>query len=252
MKIYDCHCHLTLPEIEKDLSNLLKIINDKNILLSICSVKPSDASALKEIKKKNKQHLINIGLHPWWIDENTNIHEQVKSIIENLEYFDGLGEIGLDFLKSKNTKNKQIEFLETILENVSIKDKVAVFHCVKAHSELLKISKNHKKKIIHGYYQSKQLAKNYLDEGFYFSLGPQFLSSNKDDLISYIPIDRMLIETDSPAKLNDSSSEYGFPYRSPLFIEEVYSYFSKVLKLDIHELQQSVSENMSRLYIKKG
>lgn len=248
--MWDTHCHLTIEPAMGLSEKILRLSRERSIKLSVCAVELNDYIALKEMKLVYPENIYHLGLHPWAITNDTNIEEASSLIVSELSHFDGLGEIGLDFLRGNNTRAKQMAFLEELVKNLKYNSKPLVYHCVKAHSELLSLDHTSAKSIIHGFYGSAELAKRYLDKGFYFSLGHLYLNSKKDELLRYIPLDRMLVETDSPSSLYKSphNSELGF--RSPLDIESIYSYFCKVLDITKDELILNVNKNMKHLYEK--
>ena len=248
--MWDAHCHLTIKPAVEFADRLLETSREKSIKLSICSVNLEDHKLLSQFRKDYKENLYHIGLHPWSIREDEDIRGACRSILKNLDSFDGVGEVGLDFLKYKNTRNIQIEFLRELLFGLKKQDKPMVYHCVKAHNELLAMDFTASCNIIHGFYGSIELARRYLDLGFYFSLGHLYLNSKRDDVVKYIPIDKLLVETDSPSQLNSSQSNSVFPFRSPLDIEKTYDYFSSLRGMDKEELVLQVNENMRSIYKK--
>jgi len=248
--MWDSHCHLTIEPALEYSAQILKLSRDRAIKLSVCAVELDDYIALKSFKQSYPENIYHIGLHPWAIKEDTNIVEATKLIIEELGHFDGVGEVGLDFLKSKSTKNLQISFLEKLLFELKASSKPVVYHCVKAHNELLSLDLVDSYNIIHGFYGSLELAKRYLDRGFYFSLGHLYLNSKKDDLLGYIPIDRMLLETDSPSHLYKEQTSSALPFRSPMDIDSIYRYFSSVMNISKEELILELNKNMNLLYKK--
>ena len=248
--MWDSHCHLTIEPAASHSEQILKLSREKAIQLSVCAVELDDYISLKKIKMAYPENIYHIGLHPWAIKEETNVVETTKLIVEELSYFDGVGEVGLDFLKSKSTKDKQIAFLEELLSKLKTSSKPVVYHCVKAHNELLSLDLGDSYNIIHGFYAGLELAKRYLDRGFYFSLGHLYLNSKKDELLRYIPPDRMLLETDSPSSIYNGHSSSVLPFRSPMDIDSIYSYFSSVMDISKEELILQLNKNMNILYKK--
>ncbi len=248
--MWDTHCHLTIEPALGYSEQILKLSREKAINLSVCAVELDDYLPLKEFQKAYPENIYHIGLHPWAIKEDINIDKATKLIMEELRYFDGVGEVGLDFLKGKLTKDKQIAFLEELLYKLKASSKPVVYHCVKAHNELLSLDLGNCYNIIHGFYGSLELARSYLDRGFYFSLGHLYLNSKKDELLRYIPLDRMLIETDSPSSFYKGHSSSVLPFRSPMDIDSIYSYFSSVIAISKEDLILQVNKNMNILYKK--
>lgn len=117
-----------------------------------------------------------------------------------------MGEVGLDFAdKHIESKEKQIEVFTKICEMLkSSKSKVISIHAVKSVTEVMDIieksgiAKNNTI-IMHWFSGSSDELKRALDAGYYFSVGPKMLSTNKGhEYIRQIPEGRMFIETDLP------------------------------------------------------
>ncbi len=164
----------------------------------------NDNELIEVVSKHFDNHLslddnyFTIGRHPWWSKEllTTENKEQFINILNSKNCL-GIGEIGLDKLKGVSL-SKQIKIFTEVLDIASQYDKSVIIHCVKSYDRLLNIKKefpNIKKWCIHGYARNTQLAKQLLDNGFYLSIGLNN-SFKYDELIKYIPIERLFLETD--------------------------------------------------------
>lgn len=139
------------------------------------------------------------GLHPWNIE--INHIEWYLSIVERIARHSlcvAIGECGLDY---KNPHNKAIqrEVFEQQLKITTRFRLPVIIHCVRAYHDLLHIRKYMDPDvpwILHGFRQNIQLARQCLDAGMFISLGAYVLSGKYDALISFLPSDRLFIETD--------------------------------------------------------
>ena len=117
-----------------------------------------------------------------------------------------MGEVGLDFAdKHIESKDKQIEVFTKICKMLKeAKGKVISIHAVKSATEVMDIiEKNAIAKdntiIMHWFSGSSDELRRAIDSGYYFSVGPKMLATNKGhEYIRQIPEERMFIETDLP------------------------------------------------------
>lgn len=146
---------------------------------------------------------VALGLHPQLVSERYNELPLVEKYIENAAY---IGEIGLDYNRQfYSSKNKQIDVFENIIKWCSSKGgKVISIHSVFADKNVLDIlekydcTKNNKC-ILHWFSGSLSQLHRAVKMGCYFSINEMMTQSiNGRKLISNIPIDKVLIESDAP------------------------------------------------------
>ena len=101
---------------------------------------------------------------------------------------------------------------------------------------------------MHSFNQSKEMLKKYLDLNMYFGIsGPVTFknAANLKELVKYIPMDRLLIETDSPYLTP-------VPYRgkrnSPSYVKYVAQELSQLKEIDFDELCNTTFQNAKRLF----
>jgi len=202
----DSHCHLDHEPLMGDLPNVIKRSKAVGIekLLTI-STSLESFSRIKEIIIKDDMIYGTIGVHPHECNGDIitsdiivkNLNEQPKII--------GIGETGLDFFYNNSKKNKQIEsFIEHI--KASIKTNVPlIIHSRDAEDETFKILNDYKDKnlkiLMHCFTGTKKFAEKLIKLNAHFSASGIITfknSSELQDTFSFLPLDRILIETDSP------------------------------------------------------
>ncbi len=137
------------------------------------------------------------GTHPWYLDK-TDLEGLERLLIDDKE--GNVGEIGLD---SKHGKlEDQIQPFVSQLELAEKYGRAANIHMVGCEEEMLKIlRKHHVKCILHSFSGPESYIKPFAECGCYFSISPRIHKKSDEkvrSLISKIPEDRLLIETDSP------------------------------------------------------
>ncbi len=150
---------------------------------------------------ENKYPYFSIGIHPWYIEENT-IKGDLSIIESHLQDKNclAIGECGLD-KKIEVSFQLQVEVLEAQLLLAQKYHKPVIIHCVAAFSELILSKKRLKVDvpiIIHGFSKNAATAKQLIDHGFYLSFGKSFLFNPKmTDVMLSVPESRIFLETDA-------------------------------------------------------
>lgn len=198
--IYDLHCHLDLMPSMIEFAQ-----NAKKSNINILAVTTTPKAYEKEIDYFHLYENIKValGLHPQLVSERYNELPLVEKYIENAAY---IGEIGLDYNRQfYSSKSKQIDVFENIIKWCSSKGgKVISIHSIHADKNVLDIlekydcTKNNKC-ILHWFSGSLSQLHRAVKMGCYFSINEMMTQSlNGRKLISNIPIDKVLIESDAP------------------------------------------------------
>jgi TatD DNase family protein len=249
----DSHCHLDHEPLLSDLSNVIQRSKDVGIekLLTI-STSFESFSRVKELINRDEMIYGTIGIHPH--ESSTNIITS-KQIIENLNQnpkIIGIGETGLDFYYNNSEKDKQIlsfkEHIEASIEtNVPL-----IIHSRDAEKETFEILndyKNEKLKILmHCFTGSKEFAEKLMNLNSYFSASGIITFKNSLDLqetFEYIPIDKILIETDSPflAPVPKRGKK-----NEPSFIDFTATKLAEIKNISKQELITKTTNNFNKLF----
>jgi TatD DNase family protein len=202
----DSHCHL---DYEPLLSNLDKVIQrSKDIgiqkILTICTTLDSFIK-IKDIVNKDEIIFGTYGIHPHEVKNNKVDKNTIINEVTNNKKIIGIGETGLDFFYNHSEKTDQIKSFEVHIE-AALKLKIPlIIHSRNAEKEMLDVFNNYKnenlKILMHCYTGSKNFAKKLLAFNAYFSASGIITFKNSKELqetFKLIPLDKLLIETDSP------------------------------------------------------
>lgn len=140
-----------------------------------------------------------IGFHPWEIRAET-IDETMEYIAKHLPACVALGEVGLDY-KAKVKKIAQREILSRLLEIAYRCGKPAVLHCRFSHERTLELVQESglERAVFHWYSGSMEILRRILHHGHSISVTPALAYSPlHQEAGRYAPLERVLIETDSP------------------------------------------------------
>lgn len=237
--IIDTHCHIDLyPTPEKVLQECI----DTNMMVISMTNLPSHFEMGYPHFRNLKKIRLALGMHPLYAE----IHKKEFGLfLKNLPKTSYIGEIGLDFSKEGYaTKNIQIESFTKILETISGKKKILSIHSRGAEKEVLELLKmyNIKSAIFHWYSGSLKLIDKIVNEGYYFSINPAMIKSEKGrKIIEKIPITNLLTETDGPfTNINGNILR-------PIDVINVNNYFSIAWGKTIFDVEKIISLNFRKL-----
>jgi len=223
MNIIDTHAHLDhIENIDQALANADDAGVEAVVTMSIDSESCRKNLEIKKAHDKPRIYLA-FGMHP--SDANRDrLTECVELIRQHRDELTAVGEIGLDFWykwvrKDKEKKDEQRAIFRALLELACELDLPAVIHTRGTWRECYETAKGVgiKKAEFHWYSGPLDVLKDILDSGYYVSASPSLAYSPQSrEAISYAPIDRTMIETDSPVFYRtadikeDKNSQEGF------------------------------------------
>jgi TatD DNase family protein len=212
MGFSDSHCHMDGYQPQR-LAEVLEQAKSKQVDIMVAVGMSLDSSE-EVIKLANSNHEIvaAVGIHPW---NAMPVTADVRNGLGQLARREGvvaLGEIGLDFARSPETREVQKELLEYEL-SLAIDTGLPVnIHCREAHQDMMallgKKVGSGLKGIAHGFSGDLAALKDWLDLDFYISIGRTVLMDEMTALrtaVPQIPLDRLLTETDSTPRREGAS-----------------------------------------------
>lgn len=149
-----------------------------------------------------------IGLHPEEVKADwRNQLAQMKPMLDDSNHpFIAIGEVGLDYYWSREFEAEQLQAFEEQVEWAAEYDLPLMIHCRKAQNEMVHILKRHEKElarggVFHCFTGNEKEAEQLLQfDNFVLGIGGvlTFKKSHLPEVLAGIPIDRIVIETDSP------------------------------------------------------
>lgn len=236
--IIDTHCHIDM------YPNPIQVLNECEkrgvTVISMTSLPSHFELGYNHFigKKKVRQAL---GFHPLIIkDYDTTEILKFEKLINKTSY---IGEIGLDFSREGiRTKDFQIQVFNKILGIIKNNNtrKILSLHSRGAEKEVLNYLIEYKIKnaIFHWYSGNIGVIESILTAGYYFSINTAMIKSKKGaDMISRIPLNRILIESDGPYIDNKGKPIY------PYDLIEVYNYLAKKNNISVDEVTNIIKLN---------
>ena len=202
----DSHCHLDHEPLFSDLSNILfrsKEAGIKKLLTISTSLKSFEK--IRDIIKKDEIIYGTIGIHPHEADDKSIGSEEIVKNFNKDKKIIGIGETGLDFYYNNSDRDKQIKSFIDHIEAAIKTSAPLIIHSRNAEEDTFKILDKYKSKnvkiLMHCFTGSKQFAEKLLKLNAFFSASGIITFKNSGELqetFKFLPLDKILMETDSP------------------------------------------------------
>ena len=199
----DSHCHLFYDEIFQDIDNIL--IRSKNLGVNrfICvGTNINDSLLSLDISEKFENVYCSAGIHPHDSQDVDKDYIQQIELMMRSKKMIAIGEIGLDYFRNISSKKSQIKVFNELLQLADNINKPVIFHNREADQDIIDILSSYPNVIgvSHCFSSTLSTAKKLLDLGYYISFSGNltFKNSNLPSVAKYLPLDRLLVETDSP------------------------------------------------------
>tara|TARA_R110001583_G_scaffold11613_8_gene52190 strand:- start:6581 stop:7363 length:783 start_codon:yes stop_codon:yes gene_type:complete len=252
--LVDSHCHLDRLDYNKKHTGIAEVIDKaqaKGIthLLSVC-VTLDDYPAMAEMIAPFKQVSSTCGVHPLYKDavmDETLLLEYASS-----DKVVAIGETGLDFFYSPETKEWQMDAFRRQIRVAKQLNKPLIIHTRGARQETLDILHEEGAEqvggVLHCFTESIEMAEEAMKMGFYVSVSGIVTFKNAKELqevIKAVPLDRLLVETDSPylAPVPHRGQE-----NEPAFTYDVAKFVADLKGVSFEELAEVTTNNYFTLF----
>ena len=249
----DSHCHLDHEPLLSNLDSVIERSKSAGVtkILTICTTLDS-FNKIKEIVQKDQIIYGTYGIHPHETKNNFVDSELIINEINNNDKIIGVGETGLDFYYNNSDKESQIKSFESHIE-ASIKLNIPlIIHSRSAEKETLDILNTYKnnnlKILMHCFTGSQPFAKNLLDLNAFFSASGIITFKNSIDLqktFQFIPLDKLLIETDSPFLAPEPNRG---KKNEPSFVIFTGKKLADLKNISFQNLVNSTTNNFNKLF----
>ena len=260
----DSHCHLTFPEFTSQMPEVRAAMAAAQVdrALCICTTL-EEFDAVQALAAQYDNFWASVGVHP----DNEDIEEPtVQGLVERSARpkVVAIGETGLDYYQMEERKGGrsiadmewQRERFRVHIRAAQIVKKPLVIHTREASADTIAILKEEGETgsgraaggVFHCFTETAEVARAALDLGFYISFSGILTFKKAQDLrdvAAFVPLDRMLIETDSPYLAP-------VPYRgktnSPAFVSYVARQIAEIRQLPVEDVAKITSQNFETLF----
>ena len=249
----DSHCHLDHDPLYTNLNDVIKRSKDAGVkkILTICTTSDSFKNIL-EIVKKDEMIYGTFGIHPHETNKELITKDTILVNLNKDTKIIGIGETGLDFFYNNSEKKIQIKSFEEHIEAAIKSNYPLIIHSRSAEKETFDILNNYKnynlKILMHCFTGSENFSKKLQSLNAYFSASGIITFKNSVELqktFKSIPLENLLIETDSPFLAP-------VPYRGkknePSFIKFTAEKLALIKQIKIEDLISITTKNFEKLF----
>ncbi len=250
----DTHAHLTFPEFEIDLPEVIKRAKEANIeaIINIALDEEAVKKSLK-IAEEYPDYIYNAaGLHPHDASQwNDHSYGQLKEMAEKNKIV-AIGETGLDYHYKLSPAPQQQKVFRLCLQLAQELDIPAVIHSREAAEDTIKIireeNRGNLKGVMHCFSGDAYLAHSTLDLGLYISFTGNITfpkAVNLREAAKLIPLERLMIETDCPFL---APQDFRGKRNEPAYVVKVAEKIAEVKGLAPEEVALATTKNARALF----
>ena len=253
--LVDSHAHLDFHKLSSNFDNIINNAKENNIssILSI-NTRLDNFENLYKLINKYRSIWCSVGEHPCNINKN-NIPTK-KDILSHInEKVIGIGETGIDLNYSSSNIQFQFESFKNHIDASLDSNLPLIIHLRKSEKELMNFLINENKKnklkvVMHCFTGSLDLLKKCIDNDFNISISGIITFKNAlnlQNIVKNIPIDKLLVETDSPflppVPFRGKTNEPAYLHYTVLFL-------SSILNISYQELSEITYNNFYNIFTK--
>ena len=255
-QITDSHCHLDFPDFDTERDAVIKRAVDAGVhrMVTICT-RLKNEPQVRQIAETYGPVFYAAGTHPMSAAEEplTSVDELVR--LSQHPKFVAIGETGLDYHYTADSKDIQKQSLVIHIQAAQRTGLPLIIHARDADQDMADILASEYRNapyscVMHCFSSSAELARAALDLGFYLSMsGIAAFPKSQDlrDIFAAAPIDRILVETDSPYL---APPPYRGKRNEPAYSMHTAAKGAEVFGLDIDAFARQLEENFDRLFTK--
>lgn len=255
--LVDSHCHLNfidLAEFDNQLDQVIQRAqaNDVEHFLSVC-VELTDYPTLCAIAEIYPQVSISLGIHPNTVIEHEPTVEALCHLAKHKACI-AIGETGLDYYRTKTTEaqEQQRTRFRNHIQAAIATGKPLIIHTREAAEDTLQVMAEENAQaiggVMHCFSENIDIARRAIAMNFYISLSGILTFKNASalqELAKIIPLDKLLIETDSPYLAP-------VPFRGrqnhPALVKEVALALSALKQISYEEVATQTTKNFYRCF----
>lgn len=253
LRLIDAHCHIDSGDFDKDILDILRDAYEKGVVAIISSalgVKSIQKTLriVSEIESGALPRLYScFGLEPYALDEMEFL-AVVSLIKESVKRIVGIGEVGLDFYRIRDHKERdtQLSRFKGFIRLADENRLPLVVHSRSSGRQALNVLEEMRAErvLMHAFDGKTRWAKVGIDLGYYFSIPTSVVRSpQKQKLVKAVPLDQLMLETDSPA-LGPEKGSRNVPGNLSIVAEKV----SEIKGVDIDRVAETTYNNTRKLF----
>ena len=248
----DSHCHLDFPELAAEMPAVLEAMAAARVSHALCiSVNLPDWPRVHALAMAHPNLYATVGVHPDGEDTTEPTVETLVALAAEPKVV-AIGETGLDYYRLEGDLGWQRERFRVHIRAALRARRPLVIHTRAASEDTLKLMREENARdaggVMHCFTETWEVARAALDLGFHISLSGIVTFKNAQDVKDVarrVPLDRMLIETDSPYLAP-------VPFRGkrnqPAYVPHVAAEIGTLRGISQEEVARTTTANFFRLF----
>lgn len=254
MKLVDSHCHLDFPDLSARIGPILEAMDRNDVGWALCAgVTLERFPALLNLVEAHPNLYCAVGVHPD-TDDEAAAEPDVATLVRLAQHpkVVAIGETGLDYSRLQGDLEWQRERFRTHIRAAIAAGKPLIVHTRAAAADTLRLMREESADraggVMHCFTESREVAEEAMGMGFCISFSGivTFKSAHElRDVVAFVPLDRTLIETDSPYLAP-------VPYRgktnNPSYVPHVARQVAQTKGLSLEAVAEATSRNFDTLF----
>jgi TatD DNase family protein len=256
----DSHCHLNFPELVTELDTILAAMQQAHVTRAMCICTTlEEFDNVHQIALRHDHIWATAGVHPDY-EEVTEPTLDDLLRLGALPRVVGIGETGLDYYRLNGRSVQEMEWqrqrFRVHIRAARALHKPLIIHTRSASDDTLAILDEEGEDggvdsaggVFHCFTETKEVARAALDRGFYISFSGILTFKNAADLrevARWVPLDRMLIETDSPYL---APAPYRGKTNNPSYVPFVAKQIAELKGCSVEDVAAATTANFLRLF----
>jgi len=252
----DSHCHLDFDDFSSNLDEILLNMKNSQVNQALCiSVDIPGFTNVLSLASKYDHLYASVGVHPDYEDTLEPTQEWLVEQAKNPKVI-AIGETGLDYYRMADRKYEDMEWqrerFRTHIEAAKTSKKPLIIHTRNASEDTINILRSMQADqvggVMHCFTESKEVARLAMDLGFYISFSGIVTFKNALEIketCKYVPLDRMLIETDSPYL---APVPHRGKVNQPAWVSHVAQYIAQLKGVTTSEIGHTTTQNFYKLF----
>ena len=249
----DSHCHINFPELAARLDEVLANMRLNQVSHALCvSVNLDTFPQIQSLAEQHSNIYASIGVHPDYELETEPTQAQLVKLAQHPKVI-AIGETGLDYYRLKGNLEWQRERFRTHIRAARACNKPLIVHTREAAQDTLRLMREEMAAdaggVMHCFTESLEVAQAAIEMNFYISFSGIVTFKNAvalKEVARQIPLERMLIETDSPYL---APVPYRGKLNEPAYVKHVAEEIAKLRGISSADVGCATTENFQRLFL---
>lgn len=252
MSFIDSHCHINFHELAENITGVLALMRQNDVQSALCvSVNLADFPGVLELAEQYPNIYASVGVHP---DYEAVEEPSVARLVELAQHpkIIAIGETGLDYYRLTGDLDWQRERFRNHIRASRVCGKPLIIHTRNSAEDTLRLMAEEGAAkvggVMHCFTENWEVAQAALDMGFYISFSGIVTFKNAlqiKEVATRVPMDRMLIETDSPYL---APVPFRGKLNQPAYVKHVAEEIALLRGISVAEVGLQTSQNFARLF----